>query len=99
MGTVPSKNLLSETLFSRNRSAVLGLLYGHPDQDFYLRQIVRAVAGGHGAIQRELKQLTDAEIVRRFCAATKSTSRPMWNVRSFRNSRPSSLKRWGWPTC
>ena len=45
---------------------MLGLLYGHPDQDFYLRQIVRAVAGGHGAVQRELKQLSDAEIVRRF---------------------------------
>jgi predicted nucleotidyltransferase len=43
----------------------LGLLYGHPDQEFYLRQIVRMAGGGHGAIQRELKQLSDAGIIRR----------------------------------
>ncbi len=65
MGTAFPQNLLSETLFSRSRRAVLGLLYGHPDQEFYLRQIVRAVGGGHGAVQRELKQLSEAGIVHR----------------------------------
>jgi uncharacterized protein len=62
MGTAAS-NPLSETLFSKSRRAVLGLLYGHPDQQFYLRQIVRAAGGGHGAIQRELKQLAEAGII------------------------------------
>jgi len=65
MSTVFDANMLSETLFSKSRRTVLGLLYGHPDQEFYLRQIVRAAGGGHGAVQRELKQLSDAGIVRR----------------------------------
>jgi uncharacterized protein len=65
MSTPTPSNALSETLFSKNRRAVLGLLYGNPDQAFYLRQIVRATAGGHGAIQRELKILWEAGILRR----------------------------------
>ena len=56
---------ISVALFSKNRRAVLALLFGHPDQDFYLRQIVRACGGGVGAIQRELKQLGDAGIIQR----------------------------------
>ena len=56
---------LSETLFSRNRRAVLGLLYGRPGQEFYLRQVVRLSRGGHGAVQRELKALSEAGIIRR----------------------------------
>ena len=65
MSTPVQSNTLSETLFSKNRRAVLGLLYGNPDQAFYLRRVVRATGGGHGAIQRELKALSDAGILRR----------------------------------
>jgi uncharacterized protein len=65
MSTIVEASSLSETLFSRNRRAVLGLLYGHPDQEFYLRKVVRLSRGGHGAIQRELKSLSDAGIIRR----------------------------------
>lgn len=65
MGTPSEPNRLSETLFSRNRRAILGLLYGHTDQEYHLRRIVRAAGGGHGAVQRELKQLSDAGILRR----------------------------------
>ena len=62
----PSTTLsVSETLFSKNRRAVLGLLYGNPDQAFYLRRVVRATGGGHGAIQRELKLLSEAGVLRR----------------------------------
>jgi len=65
MGTDADPGLLGQTLFSRNRRAVLGLLFGHPDEQFYLRQIVRFCGGGVGAIQRELKQLTKAGILHR----------------------------------
>lgn len=58
-------NSISAALFSKNRQIILGLLFGHPDQSFYLRQIVRACGGGVGAVQRELKQLARAGIVRR----------------------------------
>jgi len=56
---------LGHVLFGKTRRAVLALLYGHPEEDFYLRQIARAAGGGLGAVQRELKLLTDAGILRR----------------------------------
>ncbi len=58
-------DLLGTTLFARNRRAVLALLYGHPDEEFYLRQVIRAAGGGVGGVQRELDQLTRAGILRR----------------------------------
>jgi predicted nucleotidyltransferase len=64
MGTSVEASL-AVTLFSKSRRAVLALLFGQPDQEFYLRQICRVSGGGVGAIQRELKQLTEAGIVRR----------------------------------
>ncbi len=65
MSTRTENDPLSEALFSRSRRTILALLYGHPDQDFYLRQIVRVAGGGHGAIQRELKHLSEAGIIAR----------------------------------
>lgn len=65
MGTKANADRLGSTLFGRSRRAVLGLLYGHPDQEFYLRQVIRAAGGGVGGIQRELNQLTQAGILRR----------------------------------
>ena len=43
----------------------MSLLYGHADESFYLRQIVRATGAGLGPVQRELKQLTAVGIIRR----------------------------------
>lgn len=56
---------LSAALFGKARRHVLALLYGHADESFYLRQIVRAVNLGQGAIQRELAHLTATGIVLR----------------------------------
>jgi uncharacterized protein len=56
---------LGATLFARSRRAVLGLLYGHPDREFYLREVVRASGGGTGGVQRELDRLSNAGILRR----------------------------------
>jgi len=53
------------SLFGHTRSALLALLYGHADQSFYVRQLVRAVGAGHGALQRELKYLTEMGLVLR----------------------------------
>ena len=58
-------NGLATTLFGKARRAILSLLYGHTDEAFYLRQIVRGTGIGLGPVQRELKQLTDAGIVQR----------------------------------
>ena len=66
MSTVFDMDNISRTLFGKTRRAVLSLLYGQVEDAFYLRQIVRAAGAGLGAVQRELKQLSDAGIVKRF---------------------------------
>ena len=65
MSTTANKNNLSATLFGKTRRAVLSLLYSHADESFYLRQIARAAGVGLGAVQRELKQLSDVGIINR----------------------------------
>lgn len=52
-------------LFGRTRNAVLGLLFTHPDETFYVREIVRAADSGLGSVQRELRHLERAGILKR----------------------------------
>ncbi|OEU63808.1 MAG: hypothetical protein BA867_00460 [Desulfobacterales bacterium S5133MH16] len=40
-------------------------MYSHVEEPFYLRQIARAAGVGLGAVQRELKKLSEAGIIRR----------------------------------
>jgi predicted nucleotidyltransferase len=54
-----------EVLFPRVRRSVLALLLGQPDRRFHLREIVRAVNGGKGAVERELRSLSAAGIISR----------------------------------
>ena len=63
MSTRGRYEVASRGLFGQARSALLAMLYGHADQSFYLRQLVRAVGGGHGALQRELKHLTEMGLI------------------------------------
>jgi predicted nucleotidyltransferase len=62
MGT-KSRSPDGRGLFGHTRGAILGELYGHPDQSFYLRQLVRALGAGHGSVQRELKRLLDMGLI------------------------------------
>jgi predicted transcriptional regulator len=52
-------------LFGKTRRAVLALLYGRPDEAFYLRQVTREAQAGQGAVQRELQRLAGAGILTR----------------------------------
>ncbi len=65
MDKISITNKLSEILFGKTRQAVLSLLYGHADESFYLRQILRVVGGGMGAVQRQINALVDAGLVTR----------------------------------
>ena len=56
---------IADALFGAARQAVLRLLYGHVEERFYQRQIVREAAVGYGATQRELRRLTDCGILKR----------------------------------
>jgi predicted nucleotidyltransferase len=52
-------------LFGTTRQAVLRTLFGHPEQRFYQRQLIRMLSAGTGAVQRELATLVEAGIVTR----------------------------------
>lgn len=56
---------LAETLLGKTRRAILSVLYGHVDDTYYLRQLAQLVGGGMGALQRELKTLSDSGIIKR----------------------------------
>jgi predicted nucleotidyltransferase len=65
MGTALSDSNLSTALFGRTRRAILAQLYGHPDEAYYLRQLVRSAGLGLGAVQREVARLAGAGIIQR----------------------------------
>lgn len=54
-----------EALLPKTRRAILGLLFRNPTEAFYEREIMRAIDGGRGAVQRELANLTRSGLVRR----------------------------------
>jgi uncharacterized protein len=56
---------LSLLLFGQTRARILALLFGSPDQEFYVRQVARAVAASPGAAQRELANLARARLIDR----------------------------------
>jgi len=63
MSTIIKTDSLSATLFGKTRRAVLALLYSHVEESFYIRQIARTAGVGLGAVQRELKKLSEAGII------------------------------------
>jgi predicted nucleotidyltransferase len=69
MGTTPPAPAgpadAATLLFGSTRRRVLGWLLGHPEEAFYLRQIVRKTGAAVGAVQRELQQLTGAGLLLR----------------------------------
>jgi predicted nucleotidyltransferase len=57
------KTSLSTVLFSKSRQAVLSLVYGQPERDFYTNEIIRLSHVGTGAVHRELEALTNAGLI------------------------------------
>jgi len=56
-------SLLASSLFGKARRSVLAVLYTHPDESFYFRQLVRASGVGLGPVQREVRNLTSSGII------------------------------------
>jgi uncharacterized protein len=48
---------LGDLIFGQTRGRVLALLYGHPDESYFVRQISRHVGTSVGSVQRELENL------------------------------------------
>src|SRR5271157_5087915 len=63
MSTTANPRNMPHGLFGQTRTAILSLLYGHADESFYLRQLVRETGAGNGAIQREVKQLSETGLI------------------------------------
>jgi uncharacterized protein len=56
---------LGDLLFGQTRGRVLALLYGMPDQTFFVRQIAREVGTSVGSVQRELETLLEVGLLNR----------------------------------
>ena len=54
---------LGDLLFGQARGRVLRLLFGQPDQTFFVRQIAREVGMSTGSIQRELEALSQVGLI------------------------------------
>lgn len=55
--------LLSDALFTTTQQKVLGLLFGKPDQSFYVNEIARRAKVGKGILTRELGRLEKSGIL------------------------------------
>jgi predicted nucleotidyltransferase len=58
-------NALGDLLFGQTRGRELALLYGSPDQSFYVRQIARQIGTSVGAVQRELETIAAVGLIDR----------------------------------
>jgi predicted nucleotidyltransferase len=56
---------IDDLIFGQTRGRLLSLLYGMPDESFYVRQIARQIETSPGSVQRELGLLTDSELIER----------------------------------
>ncbi len=65
MSTIEPKASNLSNLFGKTRKSILALLFGHPDESFYARQIFRLAGIAPGAGQRELTWLSDSGIIQR----------------------------------
>jgi predicted nucleotidyltransferase len=63
MGIIEYGNNISDYLFNKTARSLMALLYGRPDEEFYINQLMKATGSGSGAIQRELKRMTEAGLI------------------------------------
>ena len=64
MRTKPPSGIAG-VLFGKSMRAILALLFGRPEQRFYLREIARAAGTPPSSLQRDLAALTAAGVVER----------------------------------
>jgi len=68
MGKSPSAEVettasLADALFTTTQQRVLGYLFGQPERSFFSSELIKLTGAGSGAVQRELKQLTDSGLL------------------------------------
>jgi len=65
METTGKTSGAAQRLFGKTRTAILGLLYARPDEEFYQQQITEAAGVNQSAVQRELRNLVEAGVITR----------------------------------
>ena len=56
-------SLLGDVLFTKTQQKVLSILFGKPDETFYLNEIVRMAGVGKGSVMRELEKMQEADLI------------------------------------
>jgi predicted nucleotidyltransferase len=59
----PARTGLADALFSSTQQRVLALLYGQPERSFYATELIERTGSGSGAVQRELRRLSESGLV------------------------------------
>jgi len=58
------KNInIAEALFSKTQQRLYGLLFGHPDRTYFLRELIEKANIGRGTVQREMEKLVASGLV------------------------------------
>jgi predicted nucleotidyltransferase len=73
---------MSANLFPSSRAKLLTLFFTHPQQEFYINQIIRTVKLGNGIVQQELEKLHALGII---------TQRYLGNLRLFKANQNSPI--------
>jgi len=73
---------IAGALFTESQIRVLRWLYGQPDRDYHLNELLRLTGLGSASLQRELRKLVEAELVR---------SERVGNLRRFQANRESPV--------
>jgi predicted nucleotidyltransferase len=59
-----TEHSLADSLFTATKQAVLGVLFGHPEQSYHLAEIIKRSNKGTGGVQKELEKLTNSGLVK-----------------------------------
>ena len=62
-GIIIPKVGISDALFTRTQQRVLGLVFGQPDRDYGMVELIDLAGAGRGAVQRELERLVSSGLV------------------------------------
>lgn len=58
-----NKITIANALFSKTQQQLFGLLFGHPDRTFFLRELIDEAGMGRGTVQREMEKLAASDLV------------------------------------
>ena len=56
----PGASALADALFTSTQQRVLALLFGQPEREFFVTEIIDLAGSGRGAVQRELARLAES---------------------------------------